>query len=239
MKLLVTRPKDDAEALAHILRSLGHVAVISPIMEVRPHEGPPLTLKGVQAVLATSANGVRALALRTERRDVSLYAVGPQTAEAAARAGFKTIYNAQGDAAALVEFVTGHADPRKGELVHAAGEETAGRVAQALQARGFNVESKVLYGAYRAATLPQAAAKALRHGTLDGVLLFSPQSAKSFATLVIEAELATACAKLTAFCISAATAAALAPLTFGHAVVAGAPSQEAMLALIPPPAPGP
>jgi uroporphyrinogen-III synthase len=88
-------------------------------------------------------------------------------------------------------------------------------------------------------TLPEAASNALRDGVLDGVMLFSPRSAKSFATLVTEAGYAPACAKLTVFCISAATAAALTLLTFERVAVAGAPNQDAMLALIPPPAPGP
>ena len=83
------------------------------------------------------------------------------------------------------------------------------------------------------------AAQALREGTLDGVLLFSPRSAKTFATLVTAAELTQACAKLSAFCISAATAAALAPLTFARVVVAGTPNQDAMLALLAPPVPSP
>jgi uroporphyrinogen-III synthase len=239
MRILVTRPREDAQTFTHMLRARGHVAVIAPIMEVRTHEGPPLALDGVQAVLATSANGIRALAVRTTRRDVTVYAVGPQTAEAAARAGFETVHNAQGDAAALVEFVAHHADPAGGKLLHAAGEETAGRLAQALQGRGFSVESKVLYGAHPVAQLPDAAGKALRDGTVDGVLLFSPRSAKSFAALVGAAGLASSCANLTAYCISAATAAALAPLTFGRVAVAGAPNQDAILGLIPPPAPGP
>ena len=44
-------------------------------------------LDGVQAILATSANGVRALARRTPRRDLPLFAVGPQTAARGAEAG--------------------------------------------------------------------------------------------------------------------------------------------------------
>ena len=239
MRLLVTRPKEDADTLAGTLRASGHSAVVAPIMEVRPREGPMLPLRGIQAVLATSANGVRALAGRTERRDITLYAVGPQTAEAAERAGFEVIYNAQGDAAALADFVAAHADPTKGALLHAAGEETAGRLSQSLQTRGFTVESQVLYGAYPVETLPEAASNALRDGVLDGVLLFSPRSAKSFTALVTDAGYAPVCAKLTAFCISAATAAALTPLTFERMAVAGAPNQDAMLALLPPPVPGP
>ena len=239
MRLLVTRPRADAEAFAQTLRMRGHVAIVAPVMEVLPRDGPPLALDSVQAVLATSANGVRALAARTARRDVPLYAVGPQTAEAAEHAGFETVTNAQGDAAALLECVAAHADPARGVLLHAAGEETAGRLAQSLQSRGFSVEVKVLYGAHPATVLPEAARTALNDGTLDGVLLFSPRSAKIFSALATEAGLAAACANLTAFCISAATAAALNPLTFERVAVAGAPNQDAMLATLPPPQPGP
>ena len=72
------------------------------------------------------------------------------------------------------------------------------------------------------------------------MLLFSPRSAKTFATLVTEAKLAAACEKLDAYCISAATAAALTPLTFARvARWRAAPNQDAMIALIPPPSPGP
>ncbi len=239
MRLLVTRPREDADALTEILRSKGHIPIVAPVMELRMIAGPPVPLEGVQGVLATSANGVRALAARNPMRKLTLYAVGPQTAEAARRAGFTKVVSADGDSAALVELVASDADPAKGMLLHAAGAETAGRVRSALQQRGFTVETIVLYEAAPVATLPIEAATLLRDGTLDGVLLFSPRSAKTFATLVAEAGLETATAPLQAFCISAATAGALAPLNFARVAVAGEPNQSAMLALIPAPAPAP
>jgi len=239
MRLLITRPQADADALAEILRARGHVALVAPLMEVEVLEGPELPLVGVQAVLATSANGIRALAARTKRRDVLVFAVGPQTAEAARSCGFVGVFNADGDSAALAEFVAANLDPAKGALLHAAGAETAGRLSQALLARGFSVETIVLYEAVPVTRLPELADTALRDGTLDGVLLFSPRSAKIFATLVTEAKLAQACERVEAYCISAATAAALNPMIFSRVSVAGVPNQDAMLALIPPPAPGP
>lgn len=239
MRLLITRPHEDAVAIAEILRVRGHVPVIAPLMEVQVREGPEIALDGVQAVLATSANGVRALSQRTSRRDVPVYAVGPQTAEAARSAGFKTVHSAEGDSMALVEFVGERLDPAKGQLLHAAGAETVGRLRQALQAKGFTVESTVLYDAVPVAALPENALATLQDGTLGGVLLFSPRSAKTFATLTTEAKLAAACEKLDAYCISAATAAALTPLTFARVAVAGGPNQDAILALIPPASPGP
>jgi len=202
-------------------------------MEVQFLAGPPVPLEGVQAVLATSANGVRALSLRTERRDLTVYAVGPQTAEAARKEGFASVVSAGGDSAALVEAVALNADPANGILLHAAGAETAGRLRQALQARGFRVESIILYEALPAMALPPEAQEALSDGTLDGVLLFSPRSAKTFASLANQAGVAEACARLVAYCISAATAEALAPLAFARVAVAGTPNQDAILDLIP------
>jgi uroporphyrinogen-III synthase len=239
MRLLITRPHEDAVAIAEILRARGHVPIVAPLMEVHFRDGPQIPLEGVQAVLATSANGVRGLARRSSRRDVPLCAVGPQTAEAARSAGFKKVVSAEGDASTLVEFVASRANPAGGVLLHAAGAETAGRVKQALHAKGFTVETVVLYDAVPVAALPENALVTLKEGTLGGVLLFSPRSAKTFATLVTEAKVAAACERLEAYCISAATAAALSPVTFARVAVAGVPNQDAILALIPPPAPGP
>ncbi len=69
-----------------------------PLLSVRFHDGPPLALDGAQAILATSANGVRALARRSRARDLPVFAVGPQTAEAAREAGFANVKSADGDA---------------------------------------------------------------------------------------------------------------------------------------------
>jgi uroporphyrinogen-III synthase len=237
MRLLVTRPRDDAEAFASMLRLRGHEAVVAPLMEVHFIPGPLVPCEGVQGVLATSANGIRAFAGRTERRDLTVYAVGPQTAEAARSEGFANVVNSHGDSAQLVEMVVREADPKNGMLLHAAGAETAGRVRQALAAHGFFVETVVLYEALPVSQLPAVAQEALRDGSLDGVLLFSPRSAKIFSTLVAEAKLTEHCARLVAFCISAATAEALTPLTFARLAVAGTPNQDAILDLIPAPEP--
>jgi len=235
MRLLLTRPREDAENLAEFLRARGHIAIVAPLMEVRLLEGAPLPLEGVQGILATSANGVRALAAGTPRRDLTIYAVGPQTSESARLAGFTIVIDSDGDSSALVETVARKADPAKGSLLHAAGAETAGRLRQALQARGFRVETEVLYEAVPAAKLPAEAEENLRRGTLDGVLLFSPRSAKIFVSLIGEAGMADCCARLVAFCISAATAEALASLSFARVAVAGVPNQDAILDLVPPP----
>jgi len=234
MRLLLTRPQEDAASIGEALRARGHVPVLAPLMEVRFRDGPALSLDKVQAILATSANGVRAIVRRCARRDLPLFAVGPQTAQTARAAGFQRVVNAGGDSAALAERAAAELDPAKGALFHAAGAETAGRLAQTLCARGFAVESAVLYEAVPVAALPETAARALRADALDGVLLFSPRSARIFADLVAAAGLAAHAARLKAYCISAATAGALEKLAFAGVKVADSPNQESMLALLPP-----
>ncbi len=232
MRVLLTRPRDDSEATARELAARGHSAVIAPLLAIAFREGPQLSLDGVQAVLATSANGIRALARRTDRRDIAVFAVGPQTAEAARAAGFAAVRSADGDGAALARAVHGWADPAAGTLLHACGARTAGALAAALSAQGYDVRGEVLYEAVAAEHLPQAAAEALRGGALDAVMVYSPMTARIFARGVAAAGLKNAVAPLIAVAISAAAAEALAPLNFSAIRIAAAPGQGAMLAAL-------
>src|SRR5471032_1813557 len=147
-------------------------------MSARFLAGPEIGLADVQAILATSANGVRALARRSQRRDVPLFAVGPQTAHAALLLGFENVKSADGDAAALALAACRWAEPGKGALLHVAGEGNDGRLAQNLP--GFNVRREILYAVTGAEKMPDAAASALRAGELDAVLFYSPRSAAVF-----------------------------------------------------------
>src|SRR5262245_51392023 len=115
MRLAVTRPLEDAQELKAALEAQGHDVIIAPMMEI-VSAPRPLDLAGVQALLATSANGVRALAQSTARRDVALFAVGSATGAAARQAGFAFIEVAGGDAQALAALVTARLDPAQGRL---------------------------------------------------------------------------------------------------------------------------
>jgi len=145
MRILVTRPAEDGVEIAHRLGELGHEALLAPLLQVSFFAGTDLDMDGVQALLATSANGVRALGGRTARRDIPLFAVGPQTAEAALAAGFLRVRNAAGDAVALADAVAHWADPTAGVLLHAAGAESGGWLAGALTEKGFTVRRENLY----------------------------------------------------------------------------------------------
>jgi uroporphyrinogen-III synthase len=232
MRILVTRPKDDAKETAARLRARGHTVLVAPLIEIRFADGPEISLEGVQAVLATSSNGVCALARRTHRRDVPLFAVGAQTAQAAREAGFSTVRSADGDARALAAATVAWAKPNAGTLLHVAGAETKGELAELLRSARFEVRTEMLYDAVGVNELSADALMALKAGALDTVLLFSPRSARIFSDCVVKAGMADRCATLTALCISPATAVALTALPFRSVHVAKRPDQEALLALL-------
>jgi uroporphyrinogen-III synthase len=223
MRVLVTRPIDDANETAALLRQRGHDPIVAPLLEVRYHDGHPLHLDGIQGLLATSANGVRAFARRTSRRDVAVFAVGSQTAQAARDAGFCDVCNADGNAGTLAQTVQAIARPSDGPLLHAAGAEAEGRLAAALTAAGFAVRTEVLYDVPAVTDLPPAAGDAFP--TLDAVLIFSARSAQAFVDCVAGLDTS----HLIAVAISPAAAKPLSARAFREVRVAAHPNQASVL----------
>jgi len=231
MRILVTRPLEDGKEIAARLAERGHQALLAPLLEPRFSDGPPLEeggeLEQVQALLASSANGIRAFIRRSARRDLPVFAVGPQTAQEARDAGFTDVRSADGDAKALAEATRRWATP-EGVLLHVCADDAPGVLADSLTAGGFSVRRCVLYTIDPARHLPPEAETALRQEALDAVMFFSPRTARIFGAL--SHSLPTE--RLTAFCISPATAAGLTRSRFAHIRVATRPNQDEMLALV-------
>jgi len=229
MRVLVTRPLDDAREIQLLLAQRGHEAVVAPLLRVEFRRGPDIELTGVQAILATSANGVRALARRTGRRDVPVFAVGPQTAGAAQALGFDKVRSADGDAAALAQAVPRWTEAKAGALLHAAGADTAGKLAEVLTSAGFEIRSEILYDVVIVGKLPAQAIDEIVANRIDAVLLFSPRSARAFVQCLDAAGLARHASQMIGACISRTTAAALAPLALKEIRIAAHPDQAALL----------
>lgn len=232
LRVLLTRPRHDAELSALELARHNIEAVLAPLIEISDVADPDRALKenlpGVQAVLVTSANGVRAFARATADRDLPIFAVGDASAEAARQAGFAKVSSAQGDVATLAALVRDRLDPNDGPLLHAAGSAVAGDLSGDLTGDGFTVRRVQLYQALPVAVLPDVARCALVDGAIDVVLLYSPRTAARFVSLVVAAGLEQHCAQIIAGCLSPAVAEAAAGLSFAEIRTAATPSQAAL-----------
>jgi uroporphyrinogen-III synthase len=235
MRLLVTRPDEDASALLPALEAMGHRAIASPLLAIHFLPDVVLPQGDWQALLVTSANGVRALAQHPDvarLRVVPVCAVGEASAAAARAAGFEHVRAATGDVEALSALVGRELKSDGGPLLHVAGSVVAGDLKGALEAEGFRVERAVLYEAKVADYLPEAARAALVAEAVDGVLLYSPRTAATFAALIEAEGLEGHLKGVRAYCLSAAVAAALGRLAFAAVEIAETPAQAALLALL-------
>jgi uroporphyrinogen-III synthase len=230
MQALVTRPREEAERLAAALAARGISALIEPLFKIVFREGRAPDLSGVQAILCTSANGVRALARASRERDLPLLAVGDATAARARAEGFVRVESAGGALPDLARLAAERLRPEAGRLLHVAGGAVAGDLGALLVRHGFRVDRQVLYDACPSEALSPQAVAALRCGNIDFALFFSPRTARVFVALAEAAGVAEACRRVTALSISAAADAALAPLPWQARAVAERPNRLALLA---------
>lgn len=235
-RLLLTRPEAEAAAFAaEVARAFpGRFEIgFAPLTRI-VREPAPLVLDGVQALLFTSANGVRAFAAATDRRDLPALCVGPGTA-AAARAEGLAAESAEGDAGALARMAANAWLPGAGAYLHVRGRQAAGDLAGALAAEGIEVREAVLYDAAAVPALPAEALRGLEAGHWGLVLFFSPRAARLFAAFAeqaAEAGRGWALRGAAALAISAAAAAPLAGTGFGAVRIAPRPDAEGMLAAL-------
>lgn len=216
MRVAVTRALPGGEATAKRLRARGAEALTAPLLHIEPRAFDT-DLAGAQAVLFTSANGVRAFAAATSERGRPALCVGDATAAAARAAGFASVASADGDVAALAALARARLDPGAGRLVHIAGAHVAGDVAAALA--GFDVDRRVAYEAKMVATLPPAFRQ-----PLDVVIFHSARAAEAFVAFG-----APGASALRAACFSPAVARAASAAAWRALAVAPAPREDALL----------
>lgn len=228
MLALVTRPKDDAEGTATLLRQRGFDVLIEPMMTVVDLAVDLGDLPGVQGLLATSANGVRAMAKATDRRDVPVWAVGDATARMALDHGFTKVESAEGDVQSLAKLVAAKTSPKAGAFLHGAGKEVAGDLMGLLTQAGFSVRREVLYRTDAILQFNEPTRVALEKGALDVALFFSPRTAHIFTQLVKAATIEYGLSATRAVALSKAVGENLSPLPWAEISVSLKPTQESL-----------
>ncbi len=228
MRIAVTRPAEDAGPLKARLEAMGHCVIVTPLLTIRLRENIAIPKLPWQAIAVTSANGIRAVSANAGLKTIRTLTVGPQSLKAALASGFRAEAHG-GDVDGLAAFIRGNLDPARGPVLYISGAETAGDLEAQLKASGFGCYRAVLYDAIPAAMLGEAG-EALRNGTLDAVMLYSPRSARIWRTLVEAAELEDEAAAALHLCLSRNVAAVL-PEAWKTAAAAS-PDEAAMLALL-------
>ncbi len=225
MRLFITRPKEDALPLADKLRKAGHDAIIAPLLAIVPRVGVAIPPDRFQAICVTSANSVRCLQGQVDLQ-VPVLAVGAQSATAAKLRGFEQVTARGGDVHGLVDHIRSNLNPQDGPFLYLSGAETSSDLEGQLKAAGFSVTRLITYDAV--AQKIDGLRQQLQPG--NGVLLYSPRSAKLWRAEMARMRLEPIAAQVKHFCLSPQVVAALPPEF--PAIAAVSPDEPAMIALL-------
>ena len=221
-KVWITRAEPGASASAARIAALGFEPLVAPVLTIRTLD-TPIDLTDVDTLAFTSANGVRAFASASPRRDLAVFAVGDTTAEAARRAGFAEVTSADDDVAGLGRLIVAR---RPGGVVLLPGPvERAGDLTGALTRQGLNARKLDLYRSEAVQNLPAHAAAALDRRSLAAILIHSPRAAATVAGLLTHFDIS----GVAVIGLSSACLAPLESLLVGAAISAAAPREDALL----------
>lgn len=228
-RVLLTRPEGAAaERSLRRLKALGWEGIRLPLTRIEALPDPGLAagaldLEAAQALIFTSAEGLRRFAALSGFRGLPVHAVGAATAAAARAAGFAHVEEGGGDVRSLALHLAARLRPEAGPALHFGAEAPAGDLPGALAGLGLRV---VRIPLYRTRPLTRFPESALRAEGLRAALFHAPSAARAFAALrpppcALEGLIAAA--------ISAAAAEPLEGLGFRALVCAARPDEAHML----------
>jgi uroporphyrinogen-III synthase len=234
MRLLITRPEPDATHMKERLAELGHTAILAPIITIK-FSRTQIPLNGIQAIVTTSRNALRALARSpslAKAVDIPIFTVGTGSGAMASELGFERIVSGPSSARDLVPLIAARGEPSGRPLLILRGDHQAFDMKAAVERLGFSAIEKIVYRAIAAVALPDDVAGEIQRGAIDGVILMSPRTAEVFVTLAEAAGLDKDIRLLHYFCLSSAIAKRLGSIAPSSCHVAANSTSEDLLALI-------
>ncbi len=202
MRILVTRAGDRAEATVGRLRMRGHSVVTIPMTRITA-TGAPIPPGPFAGIIATSPRAVRVVNRATSHglTEVTIYAVGQETAQEARRQGFADVVVANGTALSLAALIAGR---HQGEtpLLYLAGYDRKPQLEARLAESGLAVTAVVVYRAEEVEALTHEQIRSLSEPPIEAVLHYSRRSAEIFCRLMTVLRLGTLLESVRHCCIS-------------------------------------
>jgi uroporphyrinogen-III synthase len=233
-RALITRPKEDSEKSREQLNHLGCEVMVEPILEIVPFMGTKPQIAAAisrkpQAVIITSANGVRVLADYVDERDIIILAVGDTSADLAIEKGFKNVESAAGDVKELSKLIKSKYNPEDGFLLHVAGSVVAGDMQAELEEGGFEIRRICAYEARPAEKLSHDTKVAMANCDIDFIIFYSARTAQIFEELMIKENIAYLAKNIEIFSLSPNIKT---NLVWKSVYISEQPNEDALLELI-------
>ena len=232
-RVLVTRPEPGASETAQRLETLGYLPLKLPLHEIRTLPANAGAIPGkIAAVAITSANAVRRAqrALLERLSNLPCFAVGEATATTARSAGFSNVIEGGGDAETLAETII--ARRPAGAVIYLCGRVRRPVFEQRLTGAGVTVISVETYDTAAIVRTVEELSDAVGTEPVDYALLYSANAAEALVAVMGRAELRDSFKNTIFACISTRVTDVVAGKTSGKILVAGEPSETALLSML-------
>lgn len=234
-KVLLTRPRDDSEAMAAQIKVLGYDPVIAPMLEIVPQEASFPDFSDYGGFVFTSANAVKTI-------PDSVFDQLPQLQKPvyalAARTGQVLPWFAQ-----YAVTAEGGADELSARISQdlAAGKLTADKpllhicgvdVRNAVRVDGVAIEQFPVYKAETAREMPDDVIAAIKSGDVYAVTFFSARTAENFTSLCEQYGISDAFQSTKALCLADSMVKSVRVLQWQDVQVAKSPNRDSLLVLL-------
>jgi uroporphyrinogen-III synthase len=239
MRVIVTRPRRQGKQTAIQLTERGHEGLLLPLTQpVHDGNAARSALAGTEGAIAvTSAEAVYALCdlgqLAASDLGRPLFAVGKATAAEASKAGFRSIFCANGDGTQLADLISSHKGLLQDmPLIYLAGSPRAEGFEARLRELGTKFET---VGCYQMDDIEPSKAELLRlfvDGPVAAILFYSRHTAEHFFNLPFLREHPSILESSRLVCLSNAVAGAVPDFLRSNVEVSATPDEESLLALL-------
>jgi uroporphyrinogen III methyltransferase / synthase len=245
-RVVITRTPRQGAELVEKLSALGAVAISLPLVafsapeDFRPLDEALARIEEFDLVIFTSENAVRAVVKRGELRGYlnnvpgrrsRAAAVGPTTAAAAERAGFRVDFTASTHSG--VDLANELGEKLRGESIFLPRSDHANEdLPEALRGFGAEVTEAVAYRTVVPLNLDYEKIAAIQQGEAEAILFFSPTAVEHFVEVIGAAALQSVQQQMALVAVGPITAAALQRVGGTDPLVAEDTTSDAVIAAL-------
>lgn len=233
-RILITRPREDSEALAAQLEAKGFKGFVEPMLEINPLMAPMPDFDEYGGFIFTSVNAVRMIpeaAFRKIPLISPVYALAPHTSVALSDYGMD-LRSVEGTGQDLereiqADFKAHKVDPAK-PLLHFCGTD----IARPIEIDGLMIEQFPVYEAVKTKAFSAECLKLIEKDAFEAVLFFSTRTAETFVELAQKHGCEDAFSKTKALCLGDSMVKSVRALDWQDVQIAAKPDRESLFELL-------
>lgn len=178
--VLITRPKDRAQEVAHVFENNGFKVFIEPLFSVKKIDVAQIIPTQISAAIISSANACDAIINSDSPKNIKIFAVGKKTAQNLRESGFSNIILAPENSANSLKDLIIKTQDKSGLILNLQGSVISLDFKNELEKSNFKVQNILCYQTHEVENLSPQFLQFSQKNHFDQVLIFSQNSAKIF-----------------------------------------------------------